>query len=178
MNQFGRGSIIEHPVFGEGVIVEVDKGTYTVYFAAERKVKEISKEFEGLKAVEVVAAPAEPLDEKVLEKAFTKVLYKYIDVPEFVALGGKWLGGRLILEPGDDNLQSKEIPIETFFHKIVMVRDRLRVLEQNINANNKLDDEDKVNLQQYITRVYGSLTTFNLLFSNKDNYFTGSSTKD
>lgn len=81
----------------------------------------------------------------------------------------------MILKPGSDSLQSKEIPIETFFHKIVMLRDRLRVLEQNVNSNKKLTDEDKVNLQQYITRIYGSLTTFNVLFRNKEDHFVGGS---
>ena len=76
---------------------------------------------------------------------------------------------RLIL-PADN---SKEIPIEGFFHKIVMLSDRLRVLEKNINSHPGLSDEDKVNMQQYITRIYGSLTTFNILFSDKDHYFVG-----
>ena len=79
----------------------------------------------------------------------------------------------MVLKPGDEDLKSKEIPVETFFHKIVMLRDRLRVLEQNINSHNKLSDEDKVNLQQYITRCYGSLTTFNVLFDRKEDWFKG-----
>lgn len=90
-------------------------------------------------------------------------------------LGERWNGGTLYLQPRDPNATPKEIPIENFFHKIVMVRDRLRVMEQAINAHKKLTDEEKVNLQQYITRIYGSLTTFNILFKEKSDYFVGQS---
>jgi hypothetical protein len=83
----------------------------------------------------------------------------------------------MILQPGDKTLASKEVPIETFFHKIVMVRDRLRTLEQRVNAS-KLSDEDKVNIQQYITRIYGSLTTFNVLFRFQEDQFIGEKSKD
>ena len=82
-----------------------------------------------------------------------------------------------MFEPNDPDLKAHEIPVETFFHKVVMVRDRLRVLEQNINSHPKLDDEDRVNLQQYITRIYGSLTSFNFLFRNKEDQFVGESSK-
>ena len=92
---------------------------------------------------------------------------------EVVRLGDRWLGGTMILQPADKSLKPKEIPIEDFFHKIVMLRDRLRVMEQQINAHKKLTDEDKVSLQQYITRIYGSLTTFNVLFKNKEQWFVG-----
>ena len=96
---------------------------------------------------------------------------------EIVPMGDKWTGGKLVMQPRNTSLQSKEIPIDVFFHKIVMLRDRLRVLEQNINSSEKLTDEDKINLQQYITRIYGSLTTFNVLFSEKEHYFVGAGGK-
>jgi hypothetical protein len=92
---------------------------------------------------------------------------------EEVPIGDRWEGGTLILQPADKSLKAKELPIEDFFHKIVMTRDRLRVLEQRINGNAQLSDAEKVNLQQYITKIYGSLTTFNVLFRYKEHYFTG-----
>jgi hypothetical protein len=89
-------------------------------------------------------------------------------------IGKRWEGGTIVLKPGDDQTQAKEIPLEAFFHKIVMLRDRLRTLEQKINAHDKLSDAEKVDMQQYITRIYGSLTTFNVLFRDKDDHFVGS----
>lgn len=90
-------------------------------------------------------------------------------------LGQKWEDGEMILRPGARDLQEKVVPIETFFHKIVMVRDRLRVLEQKINSNKAIADSEKVELQQYITRIYGSLTSFNILFKYRDDQFIGES---
>ena len=85
----------------------------------------------------------------------------------------RWLGGQLIMKPGRAGTQEKTIPIEEFFRKIVAVRERLRVLEQRINSHPKLADEDRLQLQEYITRAYGSLTTFNLLFAEAEDRFTG-----
>ena len=81
--------------------------------------------------------------------------------------------GTMLLQPKDISQKPKEVPVDAFFHKIVMLRDRLRVMEQQINAHKQLSDQDKVNLQQYITRIYGSLTTFNVLFKNKEQWFIG-----
>lgn len=108
-----------------------------------------------------------------LIEAVQAVFDKQQESMQLVDLDAKWDGGVMRLIPGEEGLQSKDVPIETFFHKIVMLRDRLRVLEQNINSHKGLSDEEKVNLQQYITRCYGSLTTFNVLFSKKDDYFVG-----
>ena len=90
-----------------------------------------------------------------------------------VRLAPKWEGGVVILKPGNPELQAKELPIDAIFHKVVMVRDRLRVIEAKLNANPKLTDAEKVELQQYVTKCYGSLTSFNLLFAEKDDQFAG-----
>jgi hypothetical protein len=108
-----------------------------------------------------------------LEKSLLKILRLWGNVQEIVPIGERWQKGTMLLQPADKTQKPKEIPVEIFFHKIVMLRDRLRVLEQQINAHKILSDEDKVNLQQYITRIYGSLTTFNVLFKNKEQWFIG-----
>jgi hypothetical protein len=90
-----------------------------------------------------------------------------------VNLGGKWEGGEIVLKPGKDGLQEKRIPIDALFNKVVMIRDKLRLLEQKINAHPKLTAEEKVQMQQYVTGCYGSLTTFNVLFAERDDGFVG-----
>ena len=90
-----------------------------------------------------------------------------------VRLAPRWEGGTVVVKPANPELQAKEIPVDALFHKVVMVRDRLRVLEQKVNAHPKLSDAEKVEMQQYVTRCYGSLTTFNLLFADKEEQFAG-----
>jgi hypothetical protein len=107
-----------------------------------------------------------------VEMSLAKVLQKWADFTEIIPLGDKWKGGKLILKPGRADLSNKEMPIDAFFHKIVMTRDRLRVLEQRVNSS-KMDDEEKVNIQQYITKIYGSLTSFNVLFKLPEHQFVG-----
>jgi len=112
-----------------------------------------------------------------VEKSLREILKKWSDVSEIVPIADKWKNGIMILQPADVNLSNKEISIDTFFHKIVMLRDRLRVMEQKINSSKELADADKIDLQQYITRCYGSLTTFNVLFKNSSQQFKGESSK-
>ncbi|HMR88940.1 MAG TPA: hypothetical protein PKD51_12340, partial [Saprospiraceae bacterium] len=134
-------------------------------------IKLVGKEYSAWEIIDKVAAD-EAVSFSEAEKSLIKILKTWSDISEVIPLGDKWKNGLMILKPDDASLKPKEIPIDTFFHKIVMVRDRLRVMEQRINASQLLD-EDKVNLQQYITRIYGSLTTFNVLFKNKEDQFVG-----
>ena len=95
-----------------------------------------------------------------------------------VEIAGKWDGGEMILKPGKEGLQEKHIPLDALFHKVVMIRDKLRVLEQKINTHPKLAADDKVQLQQYVTGCYGSLTTFNVLFADREDQFVGQKSDD
>ncbi len=105
------------------------------------------------------------LKEVLRELLEEETLYGY---PE---MAKKFQGGTVLIKPADDELQPKEIPVETFFHKVVMVRDRLRVLEAKVNANDNLSSSEKVELQQYVSKAYGSLTTFNVMFRDKNDHF-------
>lgn len=168
----GIGTRLQHTQYGPGVVVAVRYATYLISFI-HHGIKEVDKTDNNLDEIipENVSAEVETVSE--VERSLLKILRQWSDVNEIVPLGDKWLGGTMALQAADRTLKPKEIPIDDFFHKIVMLRDRLRVLEQNINSNKKLSDEDKVNIQQYITRCYGSLTTFNVLFKNKEHWFVG-----
>jgi hypothetical protein len=167
------GYRIQHPKFGRGVIVEMDAAYYTIWFVDGNSTRSIDREFDGLMVLEKVGLDVDPITISDIEKAIRNVIEEKSDMQQIVPLAPKWNGGKLILQPADTALQGKELPLETFFHKIVMLRDRLRVLEQNINSHKVLTDEDKIDLQQYITRIYGSLTTFNILFKDQEHNFKG-----
>ena len=170
MELLGIGSRIKHPSYGVGVVIRLHKKIYDVCFV-EEGIKPVSKDFE----VEVIEKiePEYNISFSEAEDALIRILREWSDITEVVSLGDRWKNGMMILRPGDKTLKEKEVEIEVFFHKIVMLRDRLRVMEQKINAHKILTDEDKIDLQQYITRIYGSLTTFNVLFKHKGDQFEG-----
>lgn len=169
------GARVKHPAFGEGIITGGDSMTWKIFFREGDQ--EIGRSFEGLEVLEYgyVSEPEEEpgINMDIIEDAIRNVIQEMDGITHVVELGDKWEGGVLIMNPGKEGLQSKEVPMETFFHKIVMMRDRLRVLEQTINSHKVLTDQDKVGLQQYISRCYGSMTTFNVLFADKEDFFKG-----
>jgi len=168
----GIGTRLQHTLYGPGVIVGIKYATYIISFI-NHGIKEIDKTDDKLDEIipENVSVEIETTSE--MERSLLKILRLWGGITENVPLGDKWIKGMMLLQPADKSLKPKEIPVEDFFHKIVMLRDRLRVLEQNINSSKSLSDEEKVNIQQYITRCYGSLTTFNVLFKNKEQHFVG-----
>jgi len=168
----GIGSRVKHPAFGGGVVIRVGKIAYEVCFMLHG-IQAVSRNYDKWDIIEATEAPQDEVSFTEAEKALVKILKHYNGIEDKVEFGDKWNNGSLILKPSDEGLKSKEIPLESFFHKIVMVRDRLRVMEQRINSSKNLNDEEKVNLQQYLTRIYGSLTTFNVLFKYKEDGFVG-----
>ena len=174
------GTQVEHERYGCGFVYRTSLTNYEIIF--ERGGKMTFPKTTAMVEMEVVEAAPEAESNKQLslaevENVLSYILDKYNGIDHEVEMSERWNGGTMILQSGNDS-QPKEIPLETFFHKIVMVRDRLRVLEQNINSHKKLTDEDKVELQQYISRIYGSLTTFNVLFKDRNDYFVGAGGKE
>ena len=111
------------------------------------------------------------MDRETIQDVLVGVIENFIAV-EAVEMSGKWIGGTIELKPADSSLQSAEIPIDALFKKVVSVRNQLRVLESKVNSHDALDDGQKIELQQYISRCYGSLTTFNILFKNREDKFS------
>jgi hypothetical protein len=168
----GIGTRLQHSHYGPGVIVGVRYATYLISFI-NHGIKEIDKTDPKLEEIIPENVSEEIETHSDVERSLLKILRLWSSPEEVVQLGERWIGGTMLLQPKDGTQKPKEIPIDVFFHKIVMTRDRLRVLEQQINGHKVLSDEDKVNLQQYITRIYGSLTTFNVLFRQKEHWFVG-----
>ncbi|MFY0653036.1 MAG: hypothetical protein JXQ96_13425 [Cyclobacteriaceae bacterium] len=168
----GIGSRVRHSEWGVGIVVQVTSDEYLITFVNHGN-KELSKQTEDLEIIEVVEPAQDLVSLELIENTLQDLISSIAGEPEVVDLGEKWIGGKLVFHPGNPDLKPYELPVDSFFHKIVMVRDRLRVMEQRINTS-KLTDEEKVNLQQYITRIYGSLTSFNILFKNREDGFKGS----
>jgi hypothetical protein len=172
----GPGSRVKHKAYGDGAVLRLHVAAYEVCFM-QFGIKMVAKDYDNWEVVEALPAE-EAVTFTEAEQSLMRILRTWSGMSlELVPIAERWAKGTLILKPADAT-QPKEVPVETFFHKIVMMRDRLRVLEQQINASKKLDAEDKINLQQYITRCYGSMTTFNILFKNREDYFVGESSKD
>jgi len=168
------GLKIKHPQYGMGVVKTLNEHTAEIRF--DDGTRTIEPEMSGVTPAEPTLSvsglqiPLKQFVESAIEGAVDKLGFER---PDAVVenLGARWHGGKLVLHPADVTLQTKEVPLELFFHKIVGIRNQLRVLEQKINANEKLTDGEKVEMQQYITKSYGSLTTFNILFKEKEDQF-------
>lgn len=173
------GMKIEHPDYGVGVVKSLTEKSAEILF--DGGLRTVSPEMSHLEPAEPVVTvdgvetPLGHFIDEIIERAAHAVVSELgLEKPESVVdqLGERWHLGRMVLHPADPSLQPKEVPLETFFHKIVMIRNNLRVLEQKINSHEKLTDGDKVEMQQYISRCYGSMTTFNILFKEREDQFS------
>jgi hypothetical protein len=169
------GMRVRHPQYGVGSVKSISEHTADIRF--DDLLRTVSPDvLEPAEAQVTVENLERPLSAVIAETVQQMIEELGLERPGSVVeqLGVRWRGGSLRIQPADGATQAKEVPLETFFHKIVMVRNNLRVLEQKINAHSGLADADKVELQQYITRSYGSLTTFNVLFKDEADRFRGS----
>lgn len=165
----GIGSRIKDSELGLGVVINMKPASYKVIFVnyGEEDIA-LDAEFE---IVEYIEPESDLVSLYEVESTLKKMLEKWMGATEVVQIGDRWKGGKIVFMPGRDDVSSKEMPIDVFFHKIVMVRDKLRVLEQKVNSST-LDDEAKVDIQQYISRCYGTMTSFNILFKEKNDHFS------
>ncbi len=164
---YGIGTIVKHPHLGRGKIAGYDGPFYVVQFKGEQK--RIPLNYRDLEVVELCSDP----ELSKIRQVFAEVLGDYGWIDTELELGQRWMGGTMKLIPGKEGTQAKEIPLEIFFKKIIGIRERLRVLEQKVNNHPRLEQEDKLELESYITRCYGSLTSFNVLFADKGSHFKG-----
>jgi hypothetical protein len=170
------GMKVRHPQYGIGVVRSLTEHTAEITFDdAPRTIAPASSALQPAEPTATVSELQLPLANLIRETAYATVEALGLEKKDLVVegLSSRWQKGTLLLQPADSSLQPKEVPLETFFHKIVMIRNNLRVLEQKVNASEKLADAEKFDLHQYITRCYGSLTTFNVLFKNKEDQFKG-----
>jgi hypothetical protein len=168
------GMKVRHPQYGVGVVKSLTAQTAEIAFDdGQRTIAPASSDLQPAEPTATLNELEMPLAKLIRDTAHAVVEALGLEqMDELVeGLATRWQRGMLVMQPAESSLQSKEVPLETFFHKIVMIRNNLRVLEQKVNANDKLSEADKFDLQQYITRCYGSLTTFNILFKNKDDEF-------
>jgi hypothetical protein len=168
------GMNVRHPQYGTGTVKTISETTAEILFT--EGLRTVAPESAGLEPAEPQAAvsglslPLKQIIEQTLEAAVPKLGLEQPDV-SLGKLATRWHRGKVVMHPADPTLQTKEVELDVFFHKIVMVRNQLRVLEQKLNAHEKLSDAEKVEMQQYVTRCYGSLTTFNVLFKEKEDQF-------
>src|SRR6266581_4832801 len=168
------GMHVRHPQYGVGEVKTLTELTADISFDDARRT--IAPESSELSPAEPTAAVSElqvPLSNFIRETAHAIVEALGLEKDDTIVQGiaNRWQRGTLVLRPADASVQAKEVPLETFFHKIVMMRNNLRVLEQKVNAHEKLSEAEKIDMQQYITRCYGSMTTFNILFKEKEGQF-------
>jgi hypothetical protein len=175
------GMKVRHPQYGVGIVKTIGEQSADVQFDTGKRT--IAPEPSGIEPADPqvsISSLDRPLQLVVADIAEAVVEKLGIEKPDSAIveqLGARWHRGKLVMHPADPTVQTKEVPLESFFHKIVMIRNNLRVLEQKINAHSALTDGDKVEMQQYITRSYGSMTTFNVLFKNKEDQFRGGSSE-
>ena len=168
------GMSVRHPAYGVGTVKAVTENSADVLFSDLRRT--VHPETSGLEPAEPQAAltglalPLETLIRQTVDAAVDRLGVEKPD-GSVHELAPKWKGGKLVLHPTNPTLATKELEVELFFHKIVMMRNNLRVLEQKVNSSETLSSADKFDWQQYITRCYGSMTTFNLLFKDKESNF-------
>jgi len=168
------GQRVKHPQYGIGIVKALSEQSADILFSdLKRTVSPETSELEPAEAQAALAGLELPLAQFVEQVVGTTLDRLGMTKPDEVVaqLGSRWRGGKLVLKPVDPALQPKEVEIEVFFHKIVMMRNNLRVLEQKLNASETLSAADKFDWQQYLTRCYGSMTTFNVLFKEKGDQF-------
>ena len=171
------GMKVRHPRYGVGMVKALTEYTADISFDdAPRTIEPASSDLALAEPGATLNELQVPLAHIIRDTAEAVIEALGIEKKDVVVegLANRWQRGTLVLQSADTSVQPKEVPLETFFHKIVMIRNNLRVLEQKVNASDKLTDADKFDLQQYITRCYGSLTTFNILFKSKDDQFSTS----